>query len=309
MIPSRITDSDMIILESVESYLRRIGAPMNQSPQEKIIVSQQARDFLYSDIVQRLPRVAAYLLQADLETDTVAQGLNMSLSRHVMDPVFINLLMQYLAKVNNGEENCAVGAYLTKLLNKWMEQNIKEPEKPKKGEKGEKVEAPTTTGADPLEPVAHIKWAIDQLLGNIMKMVSAKCGNLTDNQALAIAACIAMNNNDTIKEIIASDLPITADVLDVVRDPRNLLRSALLLSQNDIPAKPSTNQSAFLDSLKRWVYRRLNQVPTQQIYSFMVSTYGNSSGIDVSTLFINPKSCGNQFSNLHGVAVQMINSK
>lgn len=309
MIPSRITDSDRIILESVESYLRRIGAPMNQPPQERIIVAQQTRDFLYSEIAKRLPRVSAYLLQADLENDTVAQGLNMALSKHVMDPIFINILMQYLSKVNNAEENCAVGAYLTKLLDKWMTQNIKEPEKPKKGEKGEKVEAPTTTDPDPMEPVAHIYWAVNQLLGKIVDMVSAKCGNLTKNQALAIAACIAMNNDGTIKEIIASDFPITADVLDVVRDPRSLLRAALLLEQNDIPAKPSTNQSAFLDSLKRWVYRTLNQVPTQQIYQFMVSTYGKPAGIDVSTKFINPKSCGNQYPHLHDVSVQMINSK
>lgn len=299
MIPNRITDSDMIILQSVDSYLISIGAPPSQNPQEKLIVQQNARDYLYSDIVQRFPRVAGYILSADMETDTVAQGLNIALSRHVMDPVFVNLLMQYLSRHTSAEENGIVGAYLTKILSKWIEQNTKEPEKTKKGEKAE------STPELSLEPVAHIKAAIDQLLGNIKNLIMTRCGNLTGNQALSIAACIAMNNDDTIKEIISSDLPITAQLFDVVKDPSNLLRSALLINKSDIP-KMSTNQSAFIDSLKRWVYDKLNIIPTQASYQFLVSVYGTTKP-DVSTKFINPKECGTQYSNLLTVAKQMIN--
>lgn len=299
MIPNRITDSDMIILQSVDSYLASIGTPNSHNPQEKLFVYQQARDFLYSDIVQRVPRVASYLLTADMETDTVAQGLNIALSKHAMDPVFVNLLMQYLSRHSSADENGIVGAYLAKVLNKWMEQNTKEPEKPKKGEKVE----PTPEVS--LEPVAHIKVAIDQLLGNITSIITTRCGNLTGNQALAIAACLAMNNGDTIKEIIASDYPITAQLFDVVKDPSNLIRSALLLEKSEVN-KLSTNQSAFVDSLKRWVYDKLNVLPTQTSYQFLVAVYGTIKP-DVSTKFINPKDCGTQYSNLLTVAKQMIN--
>lgn len=301
MIPNRITDSDMIILQSVESYLKSIGTPLNQSPQEKLFVTQQARDFLYSDIVRRLPRVAAYLLQADMETDTVAQGLNISLAKHAMDPVFINLLMQYLSTKNIAEENCITGAYLARIMNSWIDQNVK-TEKPKKGDKTEEK----TPEKDPLEPIAHISWAVDQLLGNIASIVATKCGNLNQFQSMAIAACLAMNNNDTIREILSSDLPITADVFDVIKDPSNLIKSALLLEKTDIPAKLSTNQSAFMDSLVRWVYKKLNVIPTQSSYQFMVATYGTIS-VDVSTKYINPKDCGTQYSNLLTVAKQLIN--
>lgn len=311
MVPTRITDSDMIILQSVESYLKSINTPMAQSPHEKIVVAQQARDFLYSDIVQRVPRVAAYILQADMETDTTAQGLNMSLSKHVMDPVFINLLMQFLAKKNDGEENSVTGAYLAKLLNKWLEQNVKTPEKimapPKEGETVGTVENVNKPQKQDVEPVAHIKWAVEQLLGNLQRLIAVKCNNVTDGQALAIAACVAMNNHETIIEIISSDLPVTADVFDIVADPSNIIKESLLLEKNDIPAKLSTNQTAFVESLKRWVYKKLNDIPTQTSYQFMVATYGAASGVDVSTKFINPKDCGTQYSNLLTVAKQLIN--
>ena len=96
----------------------------------------------------------------------------------------------------------------------------------------------------------HIMNAIKALLGGLASYVAVKCNNvLPENQNIAIAACIAMNNKDTIKEIIASDFPITADIFDVpelVPDPSNLIRETLLLEQSEIPGKPTTNQQASL---------------------------------------------------------------
>lgn len=315
MINNRICDSDVIILQSVESYLRSMNVPMAQNPQERIMVTQQARDYLYSDIVQRVPRVAAYILSTDMEVDTIAQGLNISLSKHVMDPIFINILMQYLSKRNNAEENAITGAYLAKVLNKWLETNInkkvdKTPTTPTTTKKGEKESTSSDVTTKPeanLEQVAHIKNALNQLLGNITSIVSTKSPTLTYDQSLAIAACIAMNNGDTIKEIIASDFPVTADIFDIVSDPSNIIKSALLLEKNDLPNKPTTNQTAFMESLKRWVYNKLNIIPTQTSYQFLVATYGSASSVNVSTKFINPKDCGTMYSNLLTVAKQLIN--
>lgn len=315
MIPNRITDSDMIVLHSVQSYLQSIGAPITNSPQEKIIIMQNARDMLYSDIVRRVPRLSAYILAADMETDSHAQGLHASLKKHAMDPIFINILMQYLGKTNNREECCITGAYLCKITSEWMEENIK-VEKPaktavdKKGEKVTEVPATPTVNKDPLEPILHIMNAIRALLGGLGAYVAVRCNNaLTENQNIAIAASIVQNNKDTLTEILASDFPVTADLFDVpelVPDPSNLIREALLLEQSDIPGKPTTNQQAFLDSLTRWVYKRLNSIPAQAIYSFLISTYRTNSP-KIDTKFINPKSCGNTYSNLLAVAKQVIN--
>lgn len=302
MIPTTITDSDMICLQSIESYLRERNLPLSQSPQERVIVTQQARDWLYSEIARRFSRVAAYILKADMETDEMAKGLNYSLSKHLMDPVFVNILMQYLAVENQKDANSIVGAYIAKVLSKWMDQNIKAPTA--KGKKEAAAEEPVE---DVMAPVQHLKDAVYALLGNIAKIISVKNADLKDGDAIAIAACIAMNNDQTITEIIASDFPITADVFNIYEDPSNIIKAILLLKKDDLPAKQSTNQSAFINSLKRWVYDMLNKIPTQSIFQFLVSTYGGMTSVDVSDKFINPKDCGTQYSNLLTVAKQLIN--
>lgn len=305
MISKTITDSDMIILQSVESYLKNLGTPRSNYPQEQLIITQNARDYLYSDIVQRVPRVAAYLLGADMETDTVAQGLFMALSKHAMDPVFINILMQYLSKTNNAEENGVVGALLAKIMNKQIESKMAETTKTptKKGEKGS--DAVKDDKKTDMSDIEHLQKAVNHLLGNLANIVCSRCGNLTHVESLAIAACIAMNNKDTIHEIIASDLPITAQLFDVVVDPTNLIKSALLIDKNSFP-KMTQNQSAFIDSLKRWVYDKLNVIPTQTSYQFLVAAYGSIKP-DVSRYLIQIKDCGTQYSNLLTVAKQLVN--
>lgn len=308
MIVKTITDSDMIILQSVESYLRSLGAPITNNPQEKLIVTQQARDYLYSDIVQRFARVSAYCLAADMETDTIAQGLYLALSNHVMDPVFINILMQYLNRNNNPEENGIVGAMLTKLMNGYLEQKWKKAEQPTKStKKGEKEEVKTNDKPEDVSEIQHLSDAIEYLLGDLANTIQSRCGNLTHVEALAIAACIAMNNVTTIHEIISSDLPITAQLFKVVMDPTNLITAALRLEKTEYP-KTTQNQQAFLDSLKRWVYEKLNELPTQTCYQMLVAIYGSVKPTDTGKYLIQIKDCGTQYSNLLVVAKQLINN-
>lgn len=294
----QITDSDMIVLQSVESYLKSLGTPINQHPQERLIVTQKARDFLYSDIVQRAPRIAAYLLSTDLETDTVGQGLYFAMSRHVMDPIFVNILMQFLARANNADENGVVGALLTKIMSKHIESKTKQTET--KSKKNDKEELQQMDMSD----VAHIQKAIDQLLGSLADLVCAKCGNVTHVEATAIAACIAMNNKDSITEIVASDLPITADVFNILSNPGSIIKGALLLEKSEV-TKLTKNQQAFLDSLSRWVFKKLNDISMQQCYQFLVATYGTMKP-DVSKYFIYLKDCGNAYPQLREVAKQLI---
>ena len=297
MVPSRITDSDMIILQSVESYLKSLGTPINQSPQEKLIVTQQARDYLYSDIVQRIPRVASYLMTADMESDTVAQGLWFAISKHIMDPAFINLLMQYLSRNKNEEENAITGALLTKLLNKYMQENA--PKETTKSKKGDSDESSKFNAA----PVQHIINAIDYLIGGLANVICTRCVELTHANGLAIAACIAMNNKDTISEMIASDMPITADLFEIVADPSNIIKGALLIEKSAF-LKMTDNQRAFVDSLTRWVYKKLDQIPIQTAYQFLVSVYG-AIKVKMDPYLININDCGMQFANLRAVTQQI----
>lgn len=311
----KITDSDMIVLESVDSYLRRNNVPPDMPVQQKLIVIQQAKDYLYPEIAQRVPKIAGYVMHSDMEADDMARGLNTSLENHVMDPLFVDVLMRYLTSRNNADDKCTTGAYLAKIANKWIETHTREVSKPaptKKDSKGKgdkSVEPPTTVEEPNLEPIKHLFYAVEALLSNLTSFIRVKCCDLTERQILAIAACIATNNEDTIKELIESDMPITADILDVVENPSTIIKAALLLEQTDIPTGMSKNQVAFTDSLKRWVYRKLESINTQAIYTFLVSVYGFDQNVDVSTKFINPKECGNQYPNLLNVAKTMINKK
>ena len=308
---NNITDSDMIILQSVESYLKTMGTPNIQQPQEKLAVIQQTRDFLYSDIVRRIPRVASYLLSANLETDTIGQGLFIAISKHVMDPVFVTILMQYLYQNKNPEENGIVGALLAKIMDRYVKANWKDTTvKPMtvakdKKDKVEPVEVKPVT--NDMTPIKHLQDAISSLLGDITNIVCCRCGNLSNTEAMAIAACIAMNNTDTIPEIIGSDLPVTASLFDIVADPSNIIKSAMLLEKSAFP-KLTTNQNTFVESLRQWVYNKLNIIPTQTSYQFLVAAYGSVRPADTNKYLIQIKDCGNQYSNLLTVAKQLINN-
>lgn len=299
MVVKTITDSDKIIVQSVDSYLSQMGPQQAFTQYDKALLTQHARDRLYSDIVHRIPRVAAYILSIDLEQDANAKGFLFAIEQHAMDPVFIDLLMQYLAQRNDQTENGIVGALLARIINKYLEQNtVKTVEKPKKGEK-------TETAKTDVGPIEHLRMAMNHLLGSMAGIITARAGNLNHNEALGIAACIAMNNRDTIIEVMKLDLPITAQLFNINQDPGQIVAAALLLEKKDF-TKLTANQTAFIDSLKRWVYERLNGIPTHTMYQWLISVYGSAKP-DVSKYLINIKDCGTQFSNLMQIAKQLIN--
>ena len=304
-----INDSDRIVLNSVESYLQSLGTPLPTSPQEKLCIMQQARDVLYSDIIQRVPRIAAYIIQSNIEEDQIAKGLYTALCKHVIDPVFVQLLMQYLSQRNNAEENGVVGALLTKIMNKLVEDR-RVTTKTKEVVTEKKSDKDKTTVVKPAEEVnmddiKHIYDAIQCLLGSTASIIATRCGNITVSESIAVAACIVKNNEDTIKEIIASDLPVRAQIFDIVQDPSNIIKAALNLNKADY-TKLTTNQSNFIETLKKWVYEKLNVIPTQTAYQFCVAAYGSIKP-DVSMKLIQIKDCGTRYSNLLAVAKQIVN--
>jgi hypothetical protein len=318
---AQLTDSDMVILNSLDSYLKATGMPSNITPDQMLIFKEQARWQLYSDIVQRVPRVASYIMHADLDTDERAQGLYKALANHCLDPKFVELLLQQLRKVNNPSDNGITGAFLAKVVSAYVEKHMNDNAQADigtetKAKKGEKPAPEKTQNKDMCEEIRHVYDAAACLLQNIADAIVAKCGNLDNGEdkdgrnpmALGIAACIAMNNGDAISEIIASDAPVTADIFDILNDPSNIIRGALLLDKSKF-TKLSKNQEEFINSLKRWVYKKLNELPTQQIYGFLVAVYGTvrPEKERYFNYLIQLKDCGTQYSNLLIVAKQMFN--
>lgn len=307
---SVIDQSDIIILNSVDSYLKGMRTPVPATPQEKLFVMQSARDRLYSDIAERVPRVASYILQSDIDEDHHAKGLFMALCNHAKDPVFIQILMQKLAQRNCEEENEITGALLTKILSKIMDDQKVETAKvkivEKKSDKDKTSKVVEEAPANNDEQYKHIFEAIQCLLGNMASIIATRCGNITVIEATSIAACIVMDNKETIKEIIESDLPISAQIFDIVQNPTNLIAAALNLNKADY-TKLTPNQSNFIETLKKWVYEKLNALPTDLSWQIAIAAYGGKAKPDTSMKLIQLKDCGTQYSNLLITAKQINN--
>ena len=307
--------SDAICLNTVESYLKTLNTPRNLPPEVHLNLVQNARDYLYSEIAQRVPTIAPKILSADLDLDERARALFLALYQHSMDPVFIKILMNYLGTLNKDGKNqtaCLVtGALLGRIMNKYITDNTKQTtvtttkDNNKKDKKEEVKEVTTSESTSDFGSIKHIQDAVNMLLGEAANKVAMRCGNLTYAEALSIAACIATNNATTIKEIIASDLPITADVFDIIYNKNELMKAALLLEKKDF-TKLTTNQQKFIDSLERWVFDKLEHNCTStQCYNFLLSIYGVKP--DTNKYLINVRDCGTNYSNLLQVVRIMAN--
>ena len=313
--------TDSICLHTVESYLKTLGTPRNLPPESHLTLVQNARDYLYSEIAQRVPNLAPKILSADLDVDERAKALFMALSHHATDPIFIKILLNYLGTINKEGQNvsaCLVtGALLAKIMSKILTdrakpvtvttKEVKDSKKDKDKDKKEETKeiTPVQTTAVDTSDIKHLQDAVSMLLGEAANKIAIRCGNLTYQESLAIAACIASNNETTIRELIASDLPITADVLDIVQNKTELIKASLLIEKKDYP-KLNQNQQKFVESLERWVFDKLehNCTPTQA-YNFLLSIYGMRP--DTNKYLINVRDCGTAYSNLLQVVRLMTN--
>lgn len=295
--------SDINFLDSIDAYLNKIGAGGVTNPQERLALYEQARNTLYSYDVQMIGRVAEKILKADMETDTEAKALMIALYNHSLDPAFIQILTQYLEQRRDSRLNGLVGAVLTRVLDQYVREHYDmTKDKKDKKESKESAEIPK------FDEINHIQIAIEQLLGPTADRVSVTCGNLKHTEALFIASCIAMESTASILELVNSELPITAKIFDGLDNPGNIIYAALTLKKADLPTKLSANQTAFLDSLKQFVYQKLERFNggTTPLYSYLVAVYG-SVRPDVSPYWLQIKDCGTQYTNLLTVAKQIVN--
>lgn len=300
-VPTEQTDSDDIVLNTVDTYMAANpnGRAAPRDPSEALYIRQLSRNALYSKIAWRFPRLARYVLNANLDMDLKAKGIDHSLRRHLLDPVFVQILMDYLVKHESPEENGATGAYIAKVMNDYIAKNwnqdaaVPDATKKKKDKDDAAAEAPKKND---LSAIKHLQLAVNQLFTPIASRLMMNCGNLTEPEAIAISACIAMDNRDSVREIIKADLPITAKIFDIVVDPSRIIQGALLIEKNEFP-KLTPNQQTFIDTLKTWVYEKLNMLPMQQIEQLVMAWYGTDKP-ETQQYIIQLKSCGTQYSNL-----------
>jgi len=299
--PTHFMEGSVTFLDSIPSYLKKLGIQIDaMRPEQRLSVLEQARNSLYSYCAQVSPDIAKRILQSDLETDQEAQALMLAMYNHSMDPAFITILMQFLASRNDPSLNGVIGAVLVKVLSQYFETHT--PKDKDKKKDGAQPEINTSE-------VKHIQGAVETLLGSMADLIVTTCGNMQHEEALAVAACLAMNNDQTIIELVNSNVPIKATIFDqILANPGGIIQGALLLKKSDLPTKLSPVQTEFLNSLKEWLYEMLDKKPegSLQLYNYLVSVYGSVKP-DLSPYYIQLKDCGTRFTNLIQVAKQISN--
>lgn len=322
MIDARLDPTrDTIALESVESYMRKKGVTPSSYPMEAVTQETVFKNELYSRIAERMPNYAVYIMGADYDNDTRAQGLFKALTQHALHPEFISILLQSLDQRHDPDApkaRAAVGALLVDIVTRYCEEQCKpkvvmlEEDDKKKGKKKDEAAEPAADVIDAkvAEKVEPARRAARLLLQNLADEVKNVCAGLEEYEALLIAGCIATGGPCAIKKIIAMDCPVTADVFNIVRRDtpvfESIIRSALKLEAEQY-AKKTTNQKLFIESLERWIYTTINEIENpQKILSFLVSVYGSIKPQGTQKYLIQIKDCGTTYGYLYAAAKQLI---
>ena len=304
---------DHILTENVESLMakQQIGYPGGITPQQYAYAEEVTRQNFYLDAVPRVPRVVQYIFEADLDTDKTAAGLEYGIKNLlVYDPNFLVSLMTYLAQPTiNPNGIAAVGAFMVKIMTEYYDR-IKD-EADKKTDEASK-DAKDQPKSEEAEGIERLSKNVGTLLRNVVEVIDINCPGLNDMEKLATAAAIAMQNHQTLGILLQNDLPVTANLLDIIRNSGNnkgmnqVIASAFLLERKDFP-KLSENQEKFIDSLSNYVFRLINEKGPSEICALFGWIYGSYDcrNVDLEKYIIDPRACGTQYSRLHATIKSM----
>jgi hypothetical protein len=306
---------DHILTENVESLMakQQVGYPGGITPQQYAYAEEVTRQNFYLDAVPRVPRVIQYIFESDLDTDKTAAGLEYGIKNLLIyDPNFLVSLMTYLAQPTiNPNGIAAVGAFMVKIMTEYADKLKEAAETKKDKDKTEKVEKD-----EEAEGIERISKNVGTLLRNVVEIVDINCPGLTETEKLATAAAIAMQNHQTLGILLQNNLPVTANLLDIIRNSGNnkgmnlVIASAFLLEKKDFP-KLTENQEKFIDSLSTYVFKLINEKGPTEICALFGWIYGSYDcrNVDLEKYIIDPRACGTQYSRLHATIKTMFPAK
>jgi hypothetical protein len=306
---------DHILTENVESLMakQQVGYPGGITPQQYAYAEEVTRQNFYLDAVPRVPRVIQYIFESDLDTDKTAAGLEYGIKNLlVYDPNFLVSLMTYLAQPTiNPNGIAAVGAFMVKIMTEYADKLKEAADTKKDKDKTEKVEKD-----EEAEGIERISKNVGTLLRNVVEIVDINCPGLTETEKLATAAAIAMQNHQTLGILLQNNLPVTANLLDIIRNSGNnkgmnlVIASAFLLEKKDFP-KLTENQEKFIDSLSTYVFKLINEKGPTEICALFGWIYGSYDcrNVDLEKYIIDPRACGTQYSRLHATIKTMFPAK
>lgn len=306
---------DHILTENVESLMakQQVGYPGGITPQQYAYAEEVTRQNFYLDAVPRVPRVIQYIFESDLDTDKTAAGLEYGIKNLLIyDPNFLVSLMTYLAQPTiNPNGIAAVGAFMVKIMTEYADKLKEAADTKKDKDKTEKVEKDEEG-----EGIERISKNVGTLLRNVVEIVDINCPGLTETEKLATAAAIAMQNHQTLGILLQNNLPVTANLLDIIRNSGNnkgmnlVIASAFLLEKKDFP-KLTENQEKFIDSLSTYVFKLINEKGPTEICALFGWIYGSYDcrNVDLEKYIIDPRACGTQYSRLHATIKTMFPAK
>lgn len=306
---------DHILTENVESLMakQQVGYPGGITPQQYAYAEEVTRQNFYLDAVPRVPRVIQYIFESDLDTDKTAAGLEYGIKNLLIyDPNFLVSLMTYLAQPTiNPNGIAAVGAFMVKIMTEYADKLKEAADTKKDKDKTEKVEKD-----EEAEGIERISKNVGTLLRNVVEIVDINCPGLTETEKLATAAAIAMQNHQTLGILLQNNLPVTANLLDIIRNSGNnkgmnlVIASAFLLEKKDFP-KLTENQEKFIDSLSTYVFKLINEKGPTEICALFGWIYGSYDcrNVDLEKYIIDPRACGTQYSRLHATIKTMFPAK
>jgi hypothetical protein len=220
--------------------------------------------------------------------------------------------MTYLAQPTiNPNGIAAVGAFMVKIMTEYADKLKEAADTKKEKDKTEKVEKD-----EEAEGIERISKNVGTLLRNVVEIVDINCPGLTETEKLATAAAIAMQNHQTLGILLQNDLPVTANLIDIIRNSGNnkgmnlVIASAFLLEKKDFP-KLTENQEKFIDSLSTYVFKLINEKGPTEICALFGWIYGSYDcrNVDLEKYIIDPRACGTQYSRLHATIKTMFPAK
>lgn len=307
-----IDPSDRVLCENVESLMARQQLPAGMPSAQYLYIEEMTRQNFYQEAIPKVPRVVQYIFESDLEDEKDAQGLDYGLKRLLIyDGDFLNNLLTYLAQPNISQSGiAAVGAYMVRIIAEYAAAHPEDP----KAKKADKEKKEATNDAE-LEGINRLNERLGILLRNVVDKVNINCPGLTDREALSVAAALAMQNQYTIPQLLSSNLPITANLLDILRMGGNneamsdVIKSAFLLEKKDYP-KLTENQEKFIDSLALYVYKLVNEKSETEIWSFLSWVYDREAKpVKLENYIIDPRACGTQHGRFHAAAKHLFPAK
>lgn len=316
----QIIESDLIVLMSLDEYVKqRYGPDFSNptsakftSPEEYVRFVDGCRNVFYSDVVQRVSRIVAYINTCS-EYDDKGNALKRALCMHMRTPDFMKLLIAQLKRENNEYANAIVGAFICEACRSYQEDMKKADEadaelaKANK-KKDDKATAPLKSHVDP-EIVDMMFATAKALLNRYVAYVQDKCIGMNEGHVLAIAALLTMSSEHTVPALIESDIPITADILNCPLITNigmsRICIGALRLQKADY-VKMTVNQTKFVESLTKWIYTKLNMIDMTECLKLLTTAYGFSIQPEsVKSCLIQLKDCGTQYLNLKTVVTSM----